>query len=381
MADATEPSSAQRVRVLVVDDSRVVRVSLKKVLNAEFDIVEAEDGEAGWEALTADELIQVVLTDAGMPRLDGYALIERIRQHDAPRIRDIPINMVTAADDEATRQRALDLGATDFITKPFDKAQLLARVRAQARLDQTTRDLAETAEALVEQATEDALTGAHSRRYLLQRGAQDLAFASRHNQELSIMVIAIDGFPELQQRHGEALSQQMLVTVANTLQGAIRKEDTLARTAAGQFAILAPTLAATEAKVVGDRIRRQIAATAFGSGETAVTLSVSLGLVVRGVDTAETIEDYVARAEADVAKAQAAGGNRLLAAAQGATARKAVSIDAALRVLAKGDPQRLVPHLDGIARQILPLLELCNRQQQWGLETQLRAIREKVNAA
>ena len=380
MADATEPAPAQRVRVLVVDDSRVVRVSLKKVLSAEFDIVEAEDGEAGWEALSADEHIQVVLTDAGMPRLDGYGLIERIRQHAAPRIRDIPINMVTAADDEATRQRALDLGATDFITKPFDKAQLLARVRAQARLDQTTRDLAVTSEALVEQATEDALTGAHSRRYLLQRGAQDLAFANRHNQELSIMVIAIDGFAELQEQQGEALSQQILVTVAGALQSAIRKEDTLARTAAGQFAILAPTLAANEAKVVGDRIRQQIAATAFGSSDTAVALSVSLGLAVRGIDAADTIEDYVSQAEGYLAKAQAAGGNRLLAAAQAATARKAVSIDAALRILAKGDPQRLTPHLDSIAQQILPLLELCNQQQRWGLEAQLQAIQEKVSA-
>jgi diguanylate cyclase (GGDEF)-like protein len=379
MSDTTEPAPGQRVRVLVIDDSRVVRVSLKKVLSAEFDIVEAEDGEAGWEALLADEQIQVVLTDAGMPRLDGYGLIERIRQQTAARIRDIPINMVTAADDEAARQRALDLGATDFITKPFDKAQLLARVRAQARLDQTTRDLAETAEALVEQATEDAQTGVHSRRYFLKRGEQDLAFANRHQQELSVLVIAIDGFEQLQTQHGTELSQQMLVTVASSLQNAIRKEDTLARTGEGQFAILAPTLAATEAKVVGDRIRRQIAAIAFADDKP-VTLTVSLGLATRETDTNKGIEDYLTLAESYVTKALAAGGNRLVAAASAAAARKAVSIDAALRILAQGDPQRLAPHLDTIARQILPLLALCNRQQQWGLEAQLRAIEEKVNA-
>lgn len=101
---------ASKPRVLIIDDSRVVRVSLKKVLSNEFDIIEAEDGEEGWAALLADRRIQVVLTDAAMPRLDGYALIARIRAHDDVRINDIPVNMVTAADDEAARQRALGLG-------------------------------------------------------------------------------------------------------------------------------------------------------------------------------------------------------------------------------------------------------------------------------
>ena len=123
-----------------------------------------------------------------MPHLDGYDLIARIRAHDDPRFQHIPVNMVTAADDEAARQRALELGATDCITKPFDKAQLLARVRAQARMDQTSRDLAETSEALIKHATDDALTGVRSRRYFLRRGEQDLAFASRHQQDLSVFI-------------------------------------------------------------------------------------------------------------------------------------------------------------------------------------------------
>ena len=116
------PDPTTKPRILVIDDSRVVRLSLKKVLGVEFEITEAEDGEAGWDALLADDQIQVVLTDADMPLLNGYDLIARIRAHDDVRINDIPVNMVTAADDEAARTRALDLGATDFVTKPFDKA-------------------------------------------------------------------------------------------------------------------------------------------------------------------------------------------------------------------------------------------------------------------
>lgn len=377
MSNTTQTTPA---RVLVIDDSRVVRVSLKKVLSTEFEIIEAEDGEAGWEALLADDQIQVVLTDAGMPRLDGYELIARIRAHSEPRIQTIPVNMVTAADDEAARQRALELGATDFITKPFDKAQLLARVRAQARLDQTTRDLVETSEALVEHATDDALTGVRSRRYFLKRGEQDLAFAARHQQDLSVFVIALDAVETLHTVHGKGGLDQILTGLANTLQAAIRKEDTLARTGETQFAIIAPTLGGAEAHMVCNRIRQQIAATPFTTGETTVSLTVSLGLSSLRTENAEHIDEVLALAEKYLANAQAAGGNCLMPTEQKSAEapKKRISIDAALRILAQGDPGKITPHSDTILAQLLPLLAFCNDQQQWGVSAELDAIKQKA---
>lgn len=367
-------------RVLVVDDSRVVRISLKKVLEAEFEIIQAEDGEAGWEALLEDAQIQVVLTDAGMPRLDGYALIERIRAHDDVRINDIPVNMVTAADDEAARQRALALGATDFITKPFDKAQLLARVRAQARLDQTTRDLAQTSEALVEQATDDALTGVRSRRYLLKRGEQDLAYAARHKQDLSVLVIALDDAENLQTKHASAAMDQILVALAGSLQTAIRKEDTLARLSDHRFAIVAPALGDHEVHIVGNRIRQQLASQQVTVENKAIALTVSLGLGSHTQNDSKGIEELLELAEKHANEAQAAGGNRLLPPERSAASapKKRVSIDAALRILSQGDPEKLTPHVNTMLEQLMPLLEFCNQRQQWNAKSELTAIREKA---
>jgi diguanylate cyclase (GGDEF)-like protein len=383
MSQHAPDSIPAKPRVLVVDDSRVVRVSLKKVLSAEFEIIEAEDGEAGWEALLADAQIQVVLTDAGMPRLDGYELIERIRAHGDVRINDIPVNMVTAADDEAARTRALALGATDFITKPFDKAQLLARVRSQARLDQTTRDLAETTVALVEQATDDALTGVRSRRYLINRGEQDLAFAVRHKQDLSVLVIALDNADTLAAAHDEGTQHQLLSAIAASLQAAIRKEDTLARIGDTRFAIIAPTLGGAEAHMVCNRIREQIAAQPVEVGGSSIPLTVSLGLSNRGLDNVKRIEDFLALAEKHVASAQAAGGNRLLPALPSSepTPKKLISIDAALRILAKGDPEKLTPHMATILEQLMPLLDFCEQKQHWGIDAELTAIRQKAGVA
>lgn len=373
MPNATDNPQDTRPRILIIDDSRLVRVSLSNVLMEEFEIVEAEDGEAGWDTLLADQQIQVVLTDAGMPRLDGYGLIERIRAHEEQRIRQIPIIMITAADDEESRQRALGIGATEFITKPFDKTQLLARVRATATLDQTTRNLAETSEALVEQATDDQLTGVQSRRYFLKRGEQDLAFATRHERELAVMVIIVDGFENARQQRGEEVAKQMLTAVAATLKASVRTEDTLARTGDAEFAIIAPTLGRTEAEVVCERIRQQIAATPFAKGE----LSASLGLMNHGVDAADTIETCLSQAQQYAKQAHEAGGNRLMAKTKPGAAKR-VSIDAALRILTQGDPQKLAPHVDSIATQIVPLLEFCNQQGQWGAEEALAAIKQKM---
>ena len=117
--------STERARVLVVDDSRVIRKAIGKVLGSEFELTEAEDGEAGWDTLTRDNRTEVVISDIQMPRLDGYGMICRIRAAEDPRLRDIPIIVITGAEDEITKERAYACGANDFILKPIDSAQLL----------------------------------------------------------------------------------------------------------------------------------------------------------------------------------------------------------------------------------------------------------------
>jgi len=202
MPNANIPSSqvkqtapaTDKVRVLVADDSRVIRKAISKILSNEFDLVETEDGESAWELLQKDSSIEVLVSDIEMPKLDGYSLICRIRATENERVRSVPIIVITGADDELTRERAFACGATDFIIKPIDGVQLLARTRAHAKLDQTTRKLEETETALEDQTAVDPLTKLHSRRFFLQRGVQDLAYAKRHNSELSVIRVDIDNF-------------------------------------------------------------------------------------------------------------------------------------------------------------------------------------------
>jgi len=123
---AGKEKQSDRVRILVVDDSRVIRKAVGKILGGEFDLIEAEDGEAGWQHLVQDEHIELVVADVEMPRLDGYSLICRIRAAEPERVRGVPVIVITGAHDDITRDRAFACGAPDFLTKPLDAQQLLA---------------------------------------------------------------------------------------------------------------------------------------------------------------------------------------------------------------------------------------------------------------
>jgi CheY-like chemotaxis protein len=121
--------ASERSRVLVVDDSAVIRKAISRVLDSDYDLLEANDGEAGWEALKQNNDLGVVISDVQMPNLDGYGMICRIRADSDPKVRDLPVIVITSAEDDITRERAYACGANDFILKPIDSDQLLSCVR------------------------------------------------------------------------------------------------------------------------------------------------------------------------------------------------------------------------------------------------------------
>ena len=137
---STAMNNGSKPRVLVADDSRVIRKAVTKILGNDFELVEAEDGESAWDQLGKQDRVDVLMTDIEMPKLDGYGLICRVRAAEQSNLRDMPIIVITGAEDEVTRERAYACGATDFITKPIDSVQLLARARAHAKLDEKRDD-------------------------------------------------------------------------------------------------------------------------------------------------------------------------------------------------------------------------------------------------
>ncbi len=127
----TKPQGDDKPWVLIVDDSRVVRRTILNTLGPSFNVLEAGDGAAGWRMLRQNSRIDVVISDIQMPEMDGYNLICKVRAVEDPALREIPIIVITSAEDDITRERAYACGANDFILKPFHADQLVNCVRTQ----------------------------------------------------------------------------------------------------------------------------------------------------------------------------------------------------------------------------------------------------------
>ena len=120
--------SENKNQILVADDSKVIRRAAVKILQKEFEVVEAEDGQQAWDELQNNPNISVVFSDLGMPNMDGFELLESIRESDDSAIAQMPVVIITGAEEtDGTKEKVLELGATDFITKPFDSHSLKSR--------------------------------------------------------------------------------------------------------------------------------------------------------------------------------------------------------------------------------------------------------------
>lgn len=219
---------------MVVDDSNLMRKAAQKMLAGEFDVVTAEDGVDAWAKLARDTTIQVVFSDLSMPRSDGYDLLNKVRTAEDPGLQGLPLIIVTGADnDEAARMKALDMGATDFITKPFTSTDLVARARVHAKYQRVTKQLEQ-------QITLDALTGMLNKSGFTERLEQDVAFSHRHSQALTVARLEIEQLRDTFLAHGKGAAEGLVVHVAKLLREYIRKEDSAGRIGLGSFAISFP---------------------------------------------------------------------------------------------------------------------------------------------
>lgn len=311
--DLANQRSVQRMRVLVADDSRVIRHAVRKILEANFEVVLVENGEAAWDSLCSDPQINVLVTDIEMPKLDGFELICRVRAADEPHLLEMPIIAITGAEDEQTKQRAIACGATDFITKPIDTIQLHARVSAYVKYDEATRELAEKSDALKTQSVTDPLTGLYSRRYFMERAEQDIAFSLRRKRDLTVIRLHIDRFKRLYQAHGDEISDKILVWLAGILSATARFEDTVARISGAEFAILAHTTSITDVEAICTRLRNGISGRPFVHQDLQIDITLSGGLASIGQDGQHEIGKLLALAEQRLAHARSEGGNQICA--------------------------------------------------------------------
>jgi diguanylate cyclase (GGDEF)-like protein len=369
--ESTSSESGGEARILLIDDSKVMRKSALKMLGGDFDVVVAEDGEQGWQMIQDDSRIQVVFTDLNMPKMNGYQLLERVRTASDVGIRNLPVIVVTGAEnDDEAKEKALEQGATDFITKPFNSTDLKARAHAHASYQRTTKVLQETA-------TVDPLTGLANERSFDEQFEKDLSFVVRHGQSIAIMAVEVDNFRELFLKIGRKGADSLIQQIAKVLVKSVRKEDCVARIGLASFAVSLPTASADGAAKLAERICQSVSGfKAKLRGET-LSITVSIGLHVPANLAQASVADLRTKADDCLRLAVNAGGNRVQTLVDAAPAKPGaditalVSIDQLLAQLARGETAAVSGAIPQVLAQLKPLLKLFSSEQKAQLRQQL----------
>ncbi len=309
---STEQASETKPRILVVDDSRVIRVAARKILKEEFEPIEAGDGEEAWEALTKEgSNIALVISDLSMPYLDGMGLLERIRTAEDANLRSLPMIIVTGAeDDDGAKTKAFAAGATDFISKPFDSVQLLAHTRSHIRLKKTEQELKEASTTLKEKPATDPFTGLANQHAFLEGGKQGLAYAIRHNTQYAVLMFQVDKFDHIFVHHGKPVGGAILKLVTSALQAEIRREDIAARISMARFGLLLPSSSADGARRLAERVCSRVGNTRVkGKDGTLFSISLSAGIAPPTVTRDMCFEDLLTDALQRLGQAMEQGGS------------------------------------------------------------------------
>jgi diguanylate cyclase (GGDEF)-like protein len=244
---AINPDARPRVpRVLAVDDSELMHRLLRTRLQLEqVEIHCALTGEDGLR-MAAELQPEVVLLDIDLDGMDGFEVLQRLKEN--PATRDIAVIFISASCETMDRVRCLDLGAIDFIPKPFEMAELKARVRSAIRIQQLLRMLSQRAKL-------DGLTALWNRAYFDQRLAAELAEARRHGKSMSLIMCDIDHFKSVNDRFGHPFGDEVLALFASILSGG-RASDVPCRYGGEEFGVILPVTTLAEAVEVAERFRR-----------------------------------------------------------------------------------------------------------------------------
>jgi two-component system, cell cycle response regulator len=355
MNAVTHENVRPSARILFVDDSRLMRMCARKILADSYELLLADSAEEAWLILQQDDEIQVLFTDLQMPGKSGFDLLEQIRGSDSPHLAELPVVLVTGAEErEEMRKQALERGATDFITKPFQASELMARATAHVDSGRSRRQL----RVLERDHHLDRTTGLGNRRYCEQRLTQAISFASRHGQPLSLMHLRLEGLGQLLADLGEPYAERAQRCIGKTLAASIRREDTVFRTGEECFTFLLPTTDWIGATSLQERFLPDLEKLGLAGNGHSLEVTTQFRVQPIEVDT-----------HADAARLLEDGLSGRLPEARDASEQvdeaTAVvpSLDEALELIEQGEDELVRRHLPSLERRLRPLLALINARQ------------------
>jgi diguanylate cyclase (GGDEF)-like protein len=307
-AGLLQPAQAGEERVLskilVIDDDPFSANLIDGCLRAAgFMSSYCSHPEQALNAITS-ELPDLVILDVVMPGLDGFELCRRVRTH--PALQFTPIIFVTRKGDLEQRVRGLEVGGNDYIAKPFEPQELVARVRSHLQRLAALRDMA----------VRDGLTRCYNHKYFKMRLDQEIARARRYRLELALGILDIDHFKQVNDAHGHPAGDAALVHLANLIALSVRSTDVVARYGGEEFGILLVQAGGAEASIITNRIRQRIIQHGFElpsvsvDGEIVrVPVTVSIGVTQFNPD--DNLQAFLERADRALYQAKNNGRNQV----------------------------------------------------------------------
>lgn len=297
--------SRQTRSVLIVDDVPINIHILTETLRADYRVRVAANGAKALDIAASDDPPDIILLDVMMPIMDGYEVCYRLKND--PRTKDIPVIFITAKSTSEDEARGLNLGAVDYITKPFSIPVVKARVRTHVELKIRT-------ELLERLAMVDALTGIANRRSFSQRLDLEWKRASRNALPISVVMIDIDHFKAYNDHYGHGAGDDCLQRVARALDSEIhRPMDMVSRYGGEEFAALLPETDAEGSLVLANGFLQAVSALKLSHeySPTADHVTVSVGHATTNAKPERSPQELVNAADNALYEAKNQGRNRI----------------------------------------------------------------------
>ncbi|MCB1462469.1 MAG: PleD family two-component system response regulator [Nitratireductor sp.] len=300
----------EKARVLVVDDRPSSYERIVKFLAVEHSVAVIPDPH---EALfrAADEDFDAAVISLSLSDFDSLRLCSQLRSLE--RTRMLPILIVSESDQDAGVLRALELGVNDYIRRPIDRKELLARMRTQIKRKRYNEMLRDSVQATIEMAVTDSLTGLHNRRYLDGHLAGLFDKALGREKPLSLIICDLDRFKSINDEYGHDVGDEVIREFAVRVRKNVRNLDLACRFGGEEFVVVMPDTDIALARIVAERIRLEIATHPFIVKDGAAQLPVTVSLGVSTLESAnDTPEKMMKRADVALYNAKRAGRNQVM---------------------------------------------------------------------
>lgn len=290
-------------KVLVVDDHKLNVKLLTDILEDENFIVYSTDNGLSVLEMTLKVLPDVILLDIMMPGLDGFEVCKLLKENDE--VNDIPIIMVTAKAEGIDVKKALEYGAFDYIKKPIDEIEVIARIQSALRFKQS-QDL------LKELAMKDRLTDLYNHALLIELFEKELAKQQRSDGDIAFVMIDVDHFKKINDTYGHTSGNIVLKELANILKNSVRRGDIVGRYGGEEFGLVLPEIDKQGTWQMCERIRKKIEGISFNTdGKESIHITVSMGIYHKSSKDYMTGSEIIQKSDEKLYQAKANGRNRV----------------------------------------------------------------------